>query len=140
MSAVADRAERRWWTFDVRSIAMVFATNTTLFCALDLAQWLADRYDLSTLPTNLVAAVIATALGLVFAARSFGGDPPSPARAVRRGQPFAGRCPLVPRRLGRAPVHAARSGNARTAALRPSSQRSRPSGVARHRRPSPPNT
>jgi hypothetical protein len=66
--AAADRAERARWTIDVRSIAMVFATNTTLFCALDLAQWLADRYALSTLPTNLLAAVIATTLGLAFAA------------------------------------------------------------------------
>jgi hypothetical protein len=66
--AAADPAERSRWTIDVRGIAMVFATNTTLFCALDLAQWLADRYALSTLPTNLLAAVIATALGLAFAA------------------------------------------------------------------------
>jgi hypothetical protein len=66
--AAADSAERGRWTMDVRSIAMIFATNTTLFCALDVAQWLADLYALSTLPTNLLAAVIATTLGLAFAA------------------------------------------------------------------------
>lgn len=66
--AAADNAERSRWTMDVRSVAMIFATNTTLFCALDMAQWLADQYALSTLPTNLLAAVIATALGLAFAA------------------------------------------------------------------------
>jgi hypothetical protein len=66
MPAPADETEHRRWTFDVRSAGLVFATNTTLFSALDMAQWLADRYELSTLPTNLVAAVIATALGLVF--------------------------------------------------------------------------
>jgi hypothetical protein len=65
--AVADRKEHRRWSFDFRNIGMVFASNATLFCALDMAQWLADRYALSTLPTNLVAAVIATSLGLAFA-------------------------------------------------------------------------
>jgi hypothetical protein len=65
--AVADRKGHRRWSFDFRNIGMVFASNATLFCALDIAQWLADRYALSTLPTNLVAAVIATSLGLAFA-------------------------------------------------------------------------
>jgi hypothetical protein len=67
MPAVADRKEHRRWSFNFRNIGMAFASNATLFCALDMAQWLADRYAPSTLPTNLVAAVIATSLGLAFA-------------------------------------------------------------------------
>jgi len=67
--AFAHRTEHHRWSFDFRSIGMVFATNATLFCALDMAQWLADQYALSTVPTNLVAAAIATTLGLAFATR-----------------------------------------------------------------------
>jgi hypothetical protein len=140
-SAVADRTEHRRWTFDFRSIGMVFATNTTLFCALDMAQWLSDRYALSTLPTNLVAAVIATTLGLVFAAQGSSRRSPSHAGAARRHEPFAGWHSMGRRRWMRALAHTARSGNARTAALRLSSgPRLRPSSVSARHRPPTPNT
>jgi hypothetical protein len=76
-TAASHRVERRWWSVDLRNIGLVFATNTTLFCALDIAQWLADRYTLSMLPTNLIAAMIATVLGLAFAAQGLGGRSPS---------------------------------------------------------------
>ena len=85
--AVAERTERRWWSVDFRSIGLVFATNTTLFCALDIAQWLADRYALSMLPTNLIAAMIATTLGVAFAAQGLADRAPS--RASRQPDPLA---------------------------------------------------
>jgi hypothetical protein len=85
--AGAERTQRRWWSVDLRSMALVFATNTTLFCALDVAQWIADRYTLSMLPTNLIAALIATTLGLAFAAQGFGALPQS--RASTQPQPLA---------------------------------------------------
>lgn len=50
----------------LRRIGIIFATNTALFCALDMAQWLAEQWGLSTLPTNMVAATIATTLALAF--------------------------------------------------------------------------
>src|SRR5262245_45024836 len=75
--AASERAERRRWSIDLRNIGLVFATNTILFCALDIAQWLAERYALSMLPTNLIAAMIATVLGLAFAAQGLGGRLPS---------------------------------------------------------------
>lgn len=53
---------------DVRMFGVIFLSNTTLFSALDLAQWLADRFEISSLPTNMIAAVIATGLGIVFTA------------------------------------------------------------------------
>jgi hypothetical protein len=87
--AGAERTERRWWSVDFRSIALVFATNTTLFCALDIAQWIADRFALSMLPTNLIAALIATTLGVAFAAQGFGALPPSQARASGQPQSLA---------------------------------------------------
>jgi hypothetical protein len=70
-----DATEPRWSTAlprprrqDVRMFGMIFVSNMTLFCALDMAQWVAERFDMSSLPTNITAAVIATALGLIFAA------------------------------------------------------------------------
>jgi hypothetical protein len=59
---------------DIRMFAVIFVSNTTLFSALDIAQWLADRFDMSSLPTNMIAAVIATAVGvaLTAGARWFG--------------------------------------------------------------------
>ena len=87
--AGAERTERRWWSVDFRSVALVFATNTTLFCALDIAQWIADRFALSMLPTNLIAALIATTLGIAFAAQGFGALPSSPARASGQPQSLA---------------------------------------------------
>jgi hypothetical protein len=47
------------------NIGLTVATNTVLFTSLDLGQWIADTLSLWTLPANLVAAVIATAFGLV---------------------------------------------------------------------------
>jgi hypothetical protein len=52
------------------NIAITIATNTALFTGLDLGQWIADTLSLWTLPANLVAAVIATALGLALSAAS----------------------------------------------------------------------
>ena len=56
------------------NIAISVATNTALFTSLDLGQWIADTLSLWTLPANMVAAVIATALGLAMTAagRAFG--------------------------------------------------------------------
>ena len=44
------------------------ATNTALFTGLDLGTWISDTLSLSTLPANLVAAMIATAFGLALTA------------------------------------------------------------------------
>jgi hypothetical protein len=52
------------------NIAVSVATNTALFTSLDLGQWIADTLSLWTLPANLIAAVIATALGLTLTAAS----------------------------------------------------------------------
>jgi hypothetical protein len=59
---------------DIRVFAVIFISNTTLFSALDVAQWLADRFDMSSLPTNMIAAVMATSVGvaLTAGARWFG--------------------------------------------------------------------
>ena len=46
------------------NIGISVATNTALFTGLDLGQWIADKFSLWSLPSNLVAAVIATAFGL----------------------------------------------------------------------------
>ena len=46
------------------NIGVMIATNTALYTALDMGQWVADKFSLWTLPANMVAAVIATALGL----------------------------------------------------------------------------
>jgi hypothetical protein len=56
------------------SIGISIATNAALFTSLDLGQWIADTLSLWTLPANLLAAVIATALGLSLTAatRVFG--------------------------------------------------------------------
>jgi len=53
---------------DVRMFGVIFLSNTTLFSAMDFAQWLADKFEISSLPTNIIAAVIATGLGIVFTA------------------------------------------------------------------------
>jgi hypothetical protein len=59
---------------DIRMFGVIFVSNTTLFSALDVAQWLADRFDMSSLPTNMIAAVMATSVGvaLTAGARWFG--------------------------------------------------------------------
>ena len=59
---------------DIRVFSVIFISNTTLFSALDMAQWLADRFDMSSLPTNMIAAVMATGVGvaLTAGARWFG--------------------------------------------------------------------
>ena len=58
----------------VGNIGIMVATNTALYTALDLGQWIADTFSLWTLPANMVAAMIATALalGLSAAGRVFG--------------------------------------------------------------------
>jgi hypothetical protein len=58
----------------VGNIGVMIATNTALFTALDMGQWIADQLALWTLPANVVAAIIATALGvaLTAASRAFG--------------------------------------------------------------------
>jgi hypothetical protein len=53
---------------DIRMFAVIFVSNTTLFSALDIAQWLADRFDMSSLPTNMIAAVMATSVGVALTA------------------------------------------------------------------------
>jgi len=50
------------------NIGVMIATNTALYTALDMGQWVADKFSLWTLPANMVAAVIATALGLALTA------------------------------------------------------------------------
>ena len=52
----------------VGNAGIMIATNTALFSALDLGQWIADKLDLSTLSADVVAAVIATGLGLALSA------------------------------------------------------------------------
>ena len=56
------------------NIGISVATNAALFTGLDLGQSIADALSLWTLPANMVAAVIATALGLALTAagRAFG--------------------------------------------------------------------
>jgi len=56
------------------NVGITIITNTALFTALDMGQWLADKLALWTLPANVVAAIIATGLGLTLsaAARAFG--------------------------------------------------------------------
>jgi len=58
----------------VGNAGIMIATNTMLFTALDLGQWIADKLALWSLPANVIAAVIATALGLALSAagRAFG--------------------------------------------------------------------
>ena len=58
----------------VGNIGVMIATNTALFTALDMGQWIADKYALWALPANVVAAIIATALGVALSAagRAFG--------------------------------------------------------------------
>ena len=52
------------------NIGISVATNAALFTGLDLGQSIAEALSLWTLPANLVAAVIATAFGLVLTAAS----------------------------------------------------------------------
>jgi len=58
----------------IGNIGVMIATNTALFTALDMGQWIADKLSLWTLPANVIAAIIATALGvgLSAASRAFG--------------------------------------------------------------------
>jgi hypothetical protein len=66
------------------NIGISIATNVALFTSLDLGQWIADTLSLWTLPANLLAAVIATALGLSLTAatRVFGVNRTGLVRAV----------------------------------------------------------
>jgi hypothetical protein len=52
--------------FDGVGVSIV--ANTALFTGLDFGQWIADTLSLSTLPANLIAALIATAFGLAVTA------------------------------------------------------------------------
>jgi hypothetical protein len=56
------------------NIGVMIATNTALYTGLDMGQWVADKFSLWTLPANMVAAIIATALGLALSAagKAFG--------------------------------------------------------------------
>ena len=58
----------------ISNIGVMISTNTALFTALDMGQWIADKFSLWTLPANMVAAIIATALGIGLSAatRAFG--------------------------------------------------------------------
>ena len=58
----------------VVNIGIMIATNTVLYTGLDVGQWVADKFSLWMLPANIVAAIIATALGLALTAagRAFG--------------------------------------------------------------------
>ena len=51
-------------------VGVNIATNTALFTGLDLGTWISETLSLSTLPANLVAAMIATAFGLAITAGS----------------------------------------------------------------------
>ena len=59
---------------DIGQIGTMIATNTALFSALDLGQWIADKLALWSFPANMLAAVIAAllALALTAASRRFG--------------------------------------------------------------------
>jgi hypothetical protein len=52
------------------NIGISVATNAALFTGLDLGQSIADALSLWTLPANIIAAVIATALGLALTVAS----------------------------------------------------------------------
>jgi hypothetical protein len=58
----------------VGNVGIMIATNTALYTGLDMGQWVADKFSLWTLPANMVAAIIATALGLALstAGKAFG--------------------------------------------------------------------
>ena len=55
---------------EIANIGIMVATNTALFTALDLGQWIADTFSLWMLPANMVAATIATAMGISLTAAS----------------------------------------------------------------------
>lgn len=48
----------------IGNVTVMVGTNTALFTGLDMGQWIADTLGLKMLLANLVAAVIATALGI----------------------------------------------------------------------------
>ena len=50
------------------NIGISVATNTALFTGLDLGQWISDKFSLWSLPSNVIAAVIATAFGVALTA------------------------------------------------------------------------
>jgi len=52
------------------NIGISVATNVALFTGLDLGQSIADTLSLWALPANVVAAVIATALGVALTVAS----------------------------------------------------------------------
>jgi hypothetical protein len=52
------------------NIGISIATNTALFTGLDLGQWIADKLSLWSLPSNVIAAVIATVFALTLTAAS----------------------------------------------------------------------
>ncbi|HKA71738.1 MAG TPA: hypothetical protein VKE26_08025 [Xanthobacteraceae bacterium] len=58
----------------ISNVGVMIATNTALFTGLDMGQWIADKLSLWMLPANMVAAIIATALGIALSAatRAFG--------------------------------------------------------------------
>ena len=53
---------------DIGQIGSMIATNTVLFSALDLGQWIADKFALWSLPANILAAVIVALLALAVTA------------------------------------------------------------------------
>jgi hypothetical protein len=57
-----------------RNIGIMVATNTALFTAWDMGEWIGETLSLWSLPANMLTAVIATALaiGLSAAGRTFG--------------------------------------------------------------------
>jgi hypothetical protein len=52
------------------NVGISVAANVALFTGLDLGQWIADTLSLWALPANVVAAVIATALGVALTVAS----------------------------------------------------------------------
>jgi hypothetical protein len=52
------------------NIGISIVTNTALFTGLDLGQWIADEFSLWSLPANVIAAIIATTIGLALTAAS----------------------------------------------------------------------
>jgi hypothetical protein len=56
------------------NVSIMVATNTALFTAWDMGEWIGEALSLWSLPANMLTAVIATALalGLTAAGRAFG--------------------------------------------------------------------
>jgi len=65
------------------NIGINVATNTALFTGLDLGQWISDKLSLWSLPSNVIAAVIATAFGVALTAAT---------RALARKVPALTQC------------------------------------------------